>query len=154
MERRSGVTCQNVDGAPHAVVLPPPFTDEDEDKNIPHSRGVLFFGPSAVFLNPMRLFGSTADGQGSENDDGDDSTVRTEAAQEFNLSYVPFLKGFSRIGGLRVILVEDRLIDEDQTVSDDAVERPFGMGQNNVGGLSDMRILKEWDVIGEVWVKT
>jgi hypothetical protein len=152
-----GETSRNVDGAPHAVVLPPPFTDEEEDKKFANSRGVVFLGPSAIFLEPIRLSGSTANGQGGDDGEGDDATVRAEASQEFDLSYVPLVKGFSGIGGLRVILIEDQLVDEDRTILNDAGGGLFSVDQNDTSGVrrsTEVRILKEWDTIGEIWVKT
>lgn len=143
-DRHSGEMIQNVDGVPHGVVLPSPFNDKEEDKKLVNSSAVVFLGPSAIFLDPIRLSGSTADEQ-VDADGGDNTTIRTETAQEFNLSYLPLVKGFSSIGGLRIILVEDRLDDDDRPMSDVA---------NDARRLADVRILKDWDVIGEIWVKT
>jgi len=132
----------------HVVLfLPPPYTNEADDKKLANSKDVLFLGPSAIFLKPIWFSGSTR-----ENGDGDDAAVRAEAVQEFDLTYVPLLKGFSRIGGLRVILVEDRLVDEDETALNDP--EPFNVDSTIVRKSTEVRIMKEWDVIGEIWVKT
>jgi trafficking protein particle complex subunit 13 len=143
-DRHSGEMIRNADGIPHGVVLPSPFTDKEEDKRPVNSSAVVFLGPSAIFLDPIRLSGSTTDEQ-VDTDDGGNTTIRIEAAQEFDLSYLPLVKGFSSIGGLRIILVEDRLDDDDRPTSDVATD---------ARRLADVRILKDWDVIGEIWVKT
>jgi len=142
-DRHSGEMGGNVDVASHIAVLPPPFTDREGDIKLVNSKGVLFLGSSAIYLEPIHLSGSTADEEGEE-DDGN-ATVRVEAAQEFDLSYVPLMEGFSSVGGLRIILVGDQLVDEDQTASSEA---------DGVRGRMEVRILKEWDVIAEIWVKT
>jgi len=108
-------------------------------------------------LKPIRLSGPIVNGQGAKDGNGDDNAVRAEAAQEFDLSYVPLVKGFSKIGGLRVILIEDKLTHENQTLSNEAVGGPFNGGQNRMSGArrsTEVRILKEWSVMGEIWVKT
>jgi hypothetical protein len=67
------------------------------------------------------------------------------------------VKGFSGIGGLRVILIEDQLVDEDRTILNDAGGGLFSVDQNDTSGVrrsTEVRILKEWDTIGEIWVKT
>jgi len=155
-EHHSGETGRSVDEALQAFVLPPPFVEED-DTNSANSRGVFFLGPSIIFLKPIRLSGPIVNGQGAKDGNGDDNAVRAEAAQEFDLSYVPLVKGFSKIGGLRVILIEDKLTHENQTLSNEAVGGPFNGGQNRMSGArrsTEVRILKEWSVMGEIWVKT
>ena len=54
---------------------------------------------------------------------------------------MPRKSGFLTIGGLRVLIIEDRLVEEEDSV--DGAPLP-----------SEPRILKEWVVIGEVWVKS
>jgi hypothetical protein len=130
-----------MDGTPYAVVLPSPLGDEG-DKNITTSKGVLFVGPSAIFLEPIRLSGSMVNGEESS---GDDTTIRIEASKDFDLSYLPLVTGFSTVGGLRIILIEDQLVDEDQAMSNDA---------DSIRRQAEVQILKEWQVIGEIWVKT
>jgi hypothetical protein len=138
--RRSDEMSRNGNGA--AVALPSSFAEDTEDRKLAKSRGVLFLGSSAIFLEPIRL-SAPASFEGTEAD------VDTEATQDFELSYLPLVKGFSTVGGLRVILVEDRL-EEDDTGED---RRPSGTGQNDRRQV-EAHILKEWDVIGEIWVKT
>jgi trafficking protein particle complex subunit 13 len=143
-DRHSGEMSRNVDSSSHVVVLPPPFTDGEGDVKMVNSKGVLFLGSSAIHLEPIRLSSMTMDEKG-EMDDGNASTVKVEAAQEFGLSYIPLAKGFSIVGGLRIILVGDQLVEEDQAASNQT---------DSVRGRTEVRILKEWDVIAEIWVKT
>jgi len=132
------------------VALPLPFAEDTEDKKLAKSRGVLFLGCSAIFLEPIRLSAPASVEEGTE---GNVDSIAAEGAQEFELSYLPLVKGFSTVGGLRVILVEDRLEDDDAS-SNDRGRRPSGTDQNDVRRQAEARILKEWDVIGEIWVKT
>ena len=141
-DRHSGEMARNVDLASHVAILPPPFTDREGDVKMANSKGILFLGSSAIHLEPIRLSGMTVDDKG-EMDDGNASTIRVEAVQEFGLFYIPLVKGFSGVGGLRIILVGDQLVEEDQASSNQADSRRM-----------EVRILKEWDVIAEIWVKT
>lgn len=133
------------------VALPSPFAEDTEDRKLAKSRGVLFLGPSAIFLESIRLSAPvSAEEEGAE---GDVEAISAEAAQEFDLSYIPLVKGFSTVGGLRVILVEDRLEDEYVTASNIGDERPPSASQNAARQQAGVQILKEWDVIGEIWIK-
>ncbi len=67
--------------------------------------------------------------------------LKVTASQEFELSYVPRKSGFLAVGGLRILIVEDRLVDEDES-ADGPVP------------VMEPRTLKEWEVVGEVWVKS
>lgn len=138
--RRSDEMSHSGNGA--AVVLPSPFAEDTEDRKLAKSRGVLFLGSSAIFLEPIRL-SAPASFEGTESEV---DTISVEAAQDFELSYLPLVKGFSTVGGLRVILVEDRLEKE-------GTDGLSGTGRNDRRQV-EAHILKEWDVIGEIWVKT
>ena len=70
------------------------------------------------------------------------------AAQTFELAYVPSTSGVLRVGGVRVLLVEDRLV-EDRLVEDEE-----GDADAPVLPTSEPRVLKEWEVVAEVWVKS
>lgn len=132
------------------VALPPPFADDHEDGKLSKSKGVLFLGSSAIFLDPIRL--SSPAPEGSESTDNEpDPSMRVEGSQDFELSFIPLVKGFSTVGGLRVILIEDRIIDQSEKVSNDGDGGLFGTG---VRRQVDVRVLKEWDVIGEIWVQS
>lgn len=164
--------------APKAIALPSPFaTVNPNSEPRQHSHDVVFQGPSALFLSAMQF--TIVDGQilehsavaeagrsprhdrnwsestitttDSEADSELDVPVglvqrsaRTISSQEFELEYLPLRSGFLTIGGIRVVLVEDKLVNE----SDDfVIETGKPKGQDSV------RSIKEYDVIGEVWVK-
>lgn len=63
-------------------------------------------------------------------------------SQDFQLEFLPVKAGFATVGGLRVLLVEDRLV-EAEGGDIDRYRKPI-----------EARTLKEWDVIAEVWVKS
>ncbi|TRM59410.1 hypothetical protein BD626DRAFT_508230 [Schizophyllum amplum] len=58
------------------------------------------------------------------------------------LSYVPVRRGFSTVGGLRLLVVEDGIMSND-TVDDDDIAG---------NALETAKVVKEWDVIAEIWV--
>ena len=132
------------------------------------SDGLVFLGTSTHFLPPLRfpvpnppLPSAAPPGSGharavssstdsSVESEGDDvplvpDRLKVAAAQEFALAYVSRRTGFLRIGGLRVMLVEDRLADEDEGAEGGAL---------GLGLPMEPRILREWDVVAEVWVKS
>jgi hypothetical protein len=88
---------------------------------------------------------------GGNNDSRGDTTTGTGAAAattgkevqfwDFVLEYTPLRTGFVPVGGLRVLLVEDQV----QGAEEAYPERR----SSNVPV-----VLKEWDVIGEIWVKS
>ena len=123
-----------------AVALASPFVPAG-------SKGVLSIGSSAIFLNTISL---------SSPAGGGEAPAKAEGAQDFTLSYVPIAPGFSTIGGLRVIVVDDQLLDDSEEGEATPVE---GHGGGFFGTGAEVRpveasILREWDVIGEIWVRT
>jgi trafficking protein particle complex subunit 13 len=149
------------------TILPPPFAATDAADRV-NSEDVRFLGPSAVFLPQLRLLSA----QIGAADDMDhpsaghernlsESTVdsdadselheplrsripRALASQDFELEFILGKAGYATVGGLRILVVEDRTVEgEDQVSSND---RPIW--------LPEARTLKEWDVIAEVWVNT
>jgi len=94
----------------NTVVLPPPFGTVGTPGG-----GVEFLGASAMFLDPVCLKGGIV-------------------SLSFSLTYMPMQKGFSTVGGLRILLVGDQMDGEDRE-KEDALP------------------LKEWDVIAELWVQ-
>lgn len=94
----------------NTVVLPPPFGAGGVTGG-----GVEFLGASALFLDPVHLKGGIA-------------------SLNFSLTYMPMHKGYSTVGGLRILLVGDQLEGEDKE-KEDALP------------------LKEWDIIAELWVQ-
>ena len=147
--------------------LPPPELRplSGADHSVPRPDGITFLGSSTLFLPTLRLpmpslpapatqpriSGHTRDVSDSSADSESDNEplvapdrLKVTASQELELSYVPRKSGFLTIGGLRVLIIEDRLVDEDDS-SDGPVP---GMP------VMEPRVLKEWDVVGEVWVKS
>ncbi|KAJ3501756.1 hypothetical protein NLJ89_g9199 [Agrocybe chaxingu] len=110
--------------------LPPPYFEGRGDEHKILTSGVSFVGPSVIFLSPVELDFSTAN---------DDKPAHVEVVQEFDLSFIGFRTGYSTIGGLRILLVDDHLVDNLDTVG---------------GTKMKARVLKEHDVIGEVWIKS
>lgn len=138
-----------------ATTLPPPFADDTVDGKLAKSRSILFLGSSAIFLDPIRLSALPAEINESEENGESNAPPRAEASRQFELSYMPLNKGFSSIGGLRVILVEDRMVEGDNIAPDDSPNGLFGAaGHLEAHRQPEVRVLKEWDVIGEVWVKS
>ncbi|KAF8589957.1 DUF974-domain-containing protein [Ramaria rubella] len=68
---------------------------------------------------------------------------RGESTREFECMFVPMRKGFATVGGLRVLLIEDREV-EDANSQDDVVL----ISHIN----AEAKILREWDIVGEIWV--
>nr|VWO98687.1 N/A [Ganoderma boninense] len=135
------------------------------DPTAPRADDVTFLGTSTLFLPALRLLiaslstpaaqprasGHTRDVSDSSVDSESDNEplvaperLKVTASQEFELSYVPRRSGFLAVGGLRVLVVEDRLVDEDDSAD----------GPVPVIPVMEPRVLKEWEVIGEVWVKS
>lgn len=145
-----------------AVLLPPPFANSESDGSGPRSKDVVFVGPSAIMLPPLHLSApATTEGvaPGHERTDSESTTdseadsdlhetiggsiVRAIASQDFELEFLPLKSGFATVGGLRVLLVEDRLVDIEEDASEARSNR-----------FSEARTLQEWDVVAEVWVKS
>ena len=150
-----------------SVLLPPPFAVLDPGaSDPPTSPTVQSLGPSALFLPQLRLLspevgGAVGAGQRESGHDRNwsESTVDSEmdsdlhetvvsrmhrvlGSQDFELEFLPLNSGFATVGGLRVLIVEDRIVEGDEAVSD----RPIW--------LSEVRTLQEWEVVAEIWVHT
>lgn len=114
--------------------LPSPTVDDaDELGSVSAQPGVVYVGPSTIFLPPVTL-GTKV--QGDENL----MSIR-QVVQEFEITYMPLRKGLTSFGGLRALLVEDRII--------------IGTGDEDIGtmtGREKISTLKEWDTIGDIWV--
>ncbi len=67
--------------------------------------------------------------------------TKVVSSQEFELEYLPLRSGFLTVGGLRILLVEDRVTDESEEDDGSRVRR-------------EVRILKELDIVGEIWVRS
>lgn len=118
------------------VSLPPPFFQGVDE--LKHARSsVLFVGSSVLHLPIIELSASAVAG----HTQADQAT----AVQEFQLSYLPLQKGYTTVGGLRVLLIDDRFIGVGESL-DDASQNERRRGPILA------RILKEWDIVSEVWV--
>jgi len=93
------------------VILPPPTSDSP---NLPSTHDIAFNGASAKFFPPL------------------DVTSGIPTMYDFELSYIPLKSGLVRVGGLRVLLMED------------SYEEP--------GARSTAQILWRSDVVTELWV--
>ena len=104
-----------------------------------------FLGVSTVLVPPMTLARTAASVDAPQSSppsgEGDDAPSRKEEQfWDFELEYTPLRTGLVLVGGLRVLLLEDQVHSTEN------------------GHLPERRIvtpvvLKEWDVIGEIWVK-
>lgn len=130
------------------IVLPSPFAYDHEDSK---SKGVLFLGPSTTFLDPIHLSSPSLEGSEPIYNESD-SSIRVEGSQDFELSYIPLVGGFSTVGGFRVILIEDQILNQSENLLNDGDGGRFGTGANGV--RMDARVMKEWNVIGEIWVQS
>ncbi|KAJ7582536.1 DUF974-domain-containing protein [Mycena floridula] len=106
--------------------LPAPFFEADGKPSKPP--GVMFYGSSTYILPPLELLPS--------------DNNRVYGTQDFDMSYIPVQTGFSPVGGLRVLLLNDRGEEEENTDQVSKEHRQI------------TRTLKEWDVVAEVWVST
>ncbi|KAJ7756813.1 hypothetical protein DFH07DRAFT_742457 [Mycena maculata] len=121
-----------------AWALPPPFFEGADELRVGRS-GVIFCGPSAIFLQPVEFIRPADDEEKAEGEED----VKVQETQDFELSYMPTTKGFSTVGGLRVILLEDRSLEESSDPHEDkSAFHP------------EPKILKEWEVVAEVWVSS
>lgn len=130
----------------NGVVMLPAPTFNGPDELTKSTSGVVFLGASTVFLPPVELTSPSSE----SHSDGfvDDGTAPTQrnltATQEFELSYMPLRPGFTTLRGLRVLLIDGK----------SGLEK---LDEDEAGGIRkapEVQVLKEWDVIGEVWVKS
>lgn len=117
------------------VVLPLPTIELTDEAFLSRVKGVEPLGSLITFLEPIRI--PPGEHPIVERDDIPHRSVR-----EFKLSYLPVHQGFSSVSGLRVLLIDDELIDEGE-------ENP-----QFYDGRREAAILREWDLIGEVYVKS
>jgi hypothetical protein len=125
-------------GNGHTWTLPPPFFEGTDELRAGHS-GVVFCGNSAVFLRPIEFIRPAGNEEKTESDE----EVKVQESQDFDLHYMPISKGFSPVGGIRLILLEDKYIEAGSDGQDD-----------RSGFHTEARTLKEWDVVAEIWVST
>jgi hypothetical protein len=110
------------------TLFPPPYFEEEANGKVSLSSRVIPVGPSLLFLPPVELGLSNHQGEGLS---------KAQVVQEFETTFVALQRGLSTVGGVRILLVDDDL-DE---------------GENRrMKSQSQVRVLKEYDVIGELWV--
>jgi trafficking protein particle complex subunit 13 len=126
------------------IVLPPPFVEQVTERKPGASPDVTFIGPSVVFLSPIHLSAP----EQSEGHDNGNATTASEAVEHFDLSFLPLRTGLLMLGGLRVLLIEDKMVDENETQRD----ADEGSGERT-NPRKEAQILREWEVLGEIWVK-
>jgi trafficking protein particle complex subunit 13 len=131
--------------------IPPPESMPGDEVRYEKLRGATrFLGASTLLVPTITLAPTAATPDKSSSPggdkDGDDATIggaalkKEEQFWEFELEYTPLMTGFVPVGGLRVLLLEDQVHGTDEVDPGRRFAAPV--------------ILKEWDVIGEIWVKS
>jgi hypothetical protein len=129
--------------------IPPPEPMQGDEARYDKLRGATrFLGASTLLVPPMTLVrthpessSAPGSGGGSDNDvNGGDTTGKEVGFWDFELEYTPLRTGFVPVGGLRVLLLEDRVHSAEEVYPQRRSSVPL--------------VLKEWDVIGEIWVKS
>ncbi|KAI9509963.1 DUF974-domain-containing protein [Russula earlei] len=141
-----------------ALLLPAPEPMPGDEARYDKLRGATrFLGASLLHVPPMTLVRRTASepsssssssspgsgrggAGGDDNGKGDAVTKREERFWDFELQYTPLRNGFVPVGGLRVLLLEDRVQGAEEAYLGRRTGAPV--------------VLKECDVIGEVWVRS
>ena len=117
-----------------------------------------FLGASTLLVPPMTVVRTHPepelslvgpDGGGGDNDSRGDTTIGTSATRtgkdaqfwDFELEYTPLRTGFVPVGGLRILLLEDRV---------QGAEEAYQERRSSNAPV----VLKEWDVIDEIWVRS
>ncbi|PWN53580.1 hypothetical protein IE53DRAFT_145581 [Violaceomyces palustris] len=138
--------------------LPPPFFDLSRpnllSKGINPRPGwpdqsVLKLGGSVQFLDPIPIPFNPSPGGGGEGDEAElaSSTIR------FKSEYVSLEEGLVRIGGIRILVLGwvDRFAEGNAS---DGNENNKGQEQEEREiNLRNPIVLREWDVVAEVWVQ-
>ncbi|KAG7092195.1 hypothetical protein E1B28_008563 [Marasmius oreades] len=129
--------------ADKGTALPFPHYDPDDPKRRQVTGGVTFAGSSAMSLPFIEL---TEERPDPHNGDPPENPVqsRVYATHNFELSFVPLRKGFHNVGGLRLLLTEETYATREKTNDRLSELKAFGS--------SEPQILKDWDVVAEVWV--
>jgi trafficking protein particle complex subunit 13 len=141
--RRSGAPAAGGLGLP---LLPPPVSASVR------AGGAVFQGASAKVLERMVISPVDAE-SAAQSPRVEDSTAtvvpaavpRRVVAQEFELTWLPVRTGFVTLGGLRVLVVDDRTVDEHEPGSGEDPPPPSALPV-------EARVLKQWDVVAELSV--
>ncbi|GAA5940928.1 hypothetical protein JCM1841_005173 [Sporobolomyces salmonicolor] len=126
------------------------------------SREIVRLGPAVVALGFVTLdFGGAGAGAG-EGDHG--GSARAEV--EFTMRFVPVGTGLLRVGGIRVLVLEESIVEgqegqegqEEETGEDVKEEEEVGEEEErkDAGGTTASErhatVVREWDTVAEVWV--
>lgn len=127
--------------------LPPPYSSTVKEPNTTCTGRVWFLGPSLTTL-PAITFSSAS--SHSTTITAETISPRAEEIIEFSLDFIGQKTGFARIGGLRVLLVSDKEVEADVDGLDEDTITLHSLDYQT--SLAEARILREWDVIAEMWV--
>jgi trafficking protein particle complex subunit 13 len=134
---------------------PEPITPGDERhyENLKLRGATRFLGASTLLVPPMTLVvratpesssSSSSSSSGGDRAASGGATTKVERFWDFELEYAPLRTGFVPIGGLRVLLLEDRV---------DGAAEAYPERRRTATAASPV-VLREWDVIGEIWVRS
>ncbi|KAF9459348.1 hypothetical protein BDZ94DRAFT_1291642 [Collybia nuda] len=125
------------------MALPPPVfnSNQFDAGRAPRPSSNKFIGSSMVLLPPVELIPA---GQVT-HDYTIEPSSKLYAVQNFDLSYLPTQTGYTVVGGLRVLLLDDKILDEDELWDDSSTVDPDRASVR-------ARVLQELEVIAEVWV--
>ena len=110
------------------TVFPPPYFEEKANGRVFLPSRVVPVGPSLLFLPPVELGLSSHQGEGL--------SPKAQLIQEFEMTFVALRRGLSTVGGIRILLVDDDLDEENKRMK----------------SQTQARVLKEYNVVGELWV--
>ena len=119
---------------PTLIRLPPPFSSSMK------SRCVLPLGASVISLPPFQLTRSESETSVSETSI---TYPKTTMIRRFECTFIPMHKGLANVGGLRVLLIGDREVEETNSQDDLILISHVN---------AEAKVLREWDVVGEVWI--
>ena len=137
-------------GARPGVRLPPPYSSIVKGPDSNCTGRVSFLGTSLTTL-PLLKFAAVANADLSTTATTDTLSERGEEKIEFSLDFIGSSAGFARVGGLRVLVVSDKEVLDD-TEGEDGDEATLH-SPSYQSKLVEARILREWDVIAEVWIR-
>jgi hypothetical protein len=158
VRQREGLPSTNPQSPLHPImgelsraVLPSPFSRPlFEHKGRPDAAGrVTPLGPTLSILPPLQLIPHThprptLPAAGTAASVHDHPVTHGSARTEFSLSYAPVARGFAEIGGLRILLLGDWETEREQPLN--------GEEQDTSTKVEHARVLRTWEVIGELWV--
>jgi len=121
--------------------LPSPYDNRPGVEGTSASASCHFLGSSTQVLPPIQLSFPEGLASDAQTEDTDGPEPKGAGSWEFTLAYMPTQTGFVRVGGVRIILTKDELIDE-------GIELDEHISQ----GSFQPRLLKEIECVAEVWV--